>query len=154
VGRIILRLSPKSSARRFASRTIRTTSVGFCVTWDSRCKNRCEWPASRMQQPSSGGARRTGRRFRKARRVGASIAFIEESGIRLQSVNRRIWVPCGQPPVQLAWDRYGQLSVISAVTLSPTRRHISLPFQIHNDTIRTAEAVAFVKQVRRQLAGR
>jgi transposase len=43
------------------------------------------------------------------------------------------------------------LSVISAVTLSPTRRQIGLPFQIHEDNIRTATAVAFVKQLRRQL---
>jgi transposase-like protein len=43
------------------------------------------------------------------------------------------------------------LSVISAVTLSPTRRQIGLPFQIHEENIRTASAVAFVKQLRRQL---
>lgn len=66
-------------------------------------------------------------------------------------MNRRTWAPRGQPPVQRAWDRYDRLSVISAVTLSPTRRRLGLPFQIHDDNIRTAEAVAFVKQVRRQL---
>jgi transposase len=69
----------------------------------------------------------------------------------LQPVNRRTWAPRGQPPVQRAWDRYDRLSVISAVTLSPTRRQIGLPFQIHADNIRTAEAIAFVKQLRRQL---
>jgi transposase len=53
--------------------------------------------------------------------------------------------------VQRAWDRYDRLSVIGAVTLSPTRRRLGLPFQIHADNIRTAEAVAFVKQLRRQL---
>jgi transposase len=66
-------------------------------------------------------------------------------------VNRRTWAPRGQPPVQRAWDRYDRLSVISAITLSPTRRRLGLPFQIHDDNIRTAEAVAFVKQLRRQL---
>jgi transposase len=53
--------------------------------------------------------------------------------------------------VQRAWDRYDRLSVIGAATLSPTRRRIGLPFQIHEDNIRTSEAVAFVKQLRRQL---
>jgi transposase len=53
--------------------------------------------------------------------------------------------------VQRAWDRYDRLSVISAVTLSPTRRQIGLPFQSHDDNVRTGEAVAFVKQLRRQL---
>ncbi len=69
----------------------------------------------------------------------------------MQPVNRRTWAPRGQPPVQRAWDRYDRLSVIGAVTLSPTRRRIGLPFQIHADNIRTAEAVAFVRQLRRQL---
>jgi transposase len=69
----------------------------------------------------------------------------------LQPVNRRTWAPCGQTPVQRAWDRYDRLSVIGAVTLSPEQRRISTPFQIHDDHIRTAEVVAFVKQLRRQL---
>jgi transposase len=53
--------------------------------------------------------------------------------------------------VQRAWDRYDRLSVISAITLSPQRRRIGLPFQIHDDNIRTGEVVAFVKQLRRTL---
>jgi transposase len=66
-------------------------------------------------------------------------------------VNRRTWALRGQTPVQRAWDRYDRLSVIGAVALSPMRRQISLPFRIHDDHVRTAEAVAFVKQLRRQL---
>lgn len=69
----------------------------------------------------------------------------------MQPVNRRTWAPRGQPPVQRAWDRYDRLSVLGAATLSPTRRRLGLPFQIHDDNIRTAEAVAFVRQLRRQL---
>jgi transposase len=72
----------------------------------------------------------------------------------LQPVNRRTWAPRGQTPVQRAWDRYDRLSVISAVTLSPTRRRIGLPFQIHEENIRAATAVEFVKQLRRQLGRR
>jgi transposase len=66
-------------------------------------------------------------------------------------VNRRTWAPCGQTPIQRAWDRYDRLSVIGAVTLSPAQGRISTPFQIHDDHIRTAEVVAFVKQLRRRL---
>ena len=64
---------------------------------------------------------------KKARRRGASIVFIDESGFRLQPVNRRTWVPRGETPVQRAWDRYDRLSVIDAVSLSPTRRRIGTP---------------------------
>jgi hypothetical protein len=88
---------------------------------------------------------------KKAQRRGASIVFIDETGFRLQPVNRRTWAPCGQTPVQRAWDRYDRLSVIGAVALSPTRCRISTPFQIHDDHVRTAEVVAFVKQLRCEL---
>jgi transposase len=53
--------------------------------------------------------------------------------------------------VQRAWDRYDRLSVISAITVSPKRQRISLPFQIHDDNIHTDEVVAFIQQLRRQL---
>lgn len=66
-------------------------------------------------------------------------------------MNRRTWAPRGETPVQKAWDRYDRLSVIGAVTLSPTRRRIGTPFQIHNDNIRTDEVVEFVRQLRKQL---
>ncbi len=64
-------------------------------------------------------------------------------------MNRRTWAPRGETPVQRAWDRYDRLSVIGAITLSPSRRHISTPFQIHDDNIRTDEVVAFITQLRK-----
>lgn len=87
---------------------------------------------------------------KKARQRGASIVFIDETGFRLQPVNRRTWAPRGETPVQRAWDRYDRLSVIGAVALSPTRRRISTPFQIYEDNIRTDEVVDFIIQLRRQ----
>jgi hypothetical protein len=89
--------------------------------------------------------------LKKARRVGVSIVFIGEAGFRLQPVNRRTWASRGQTPMQRAWDGYDRLSVVSAVTLSQTRRQIDLPFQIHEENIRMAMAVAFVKPLCRQL---
>lgn len=68
-------------------------------------------------------------------------------------MNRKTWALRGETPVQRAWDRYDRLSVISAVTLSPGRRRISTPFQIHTDNIRTAEAVAFIRALRKGLRG-
>ena len=68
-------------------------------------------------------------------------------------MNRKTWAPRGQTPVQRAWDRYDRLSVISAVTLSPQRRRIGTPFQIHTDNIRTAEAEQFIRALRKSLRG-
>jgi transposase len=53
--------------------------------------------------------------------------------------------------VQRAWDRYDRLSVIGAVTLSPARRRIGTPFQIHDDNIRTGEVVEFIRQLKKHL---
>ncbi len=88
---------------------------------------------------------------KKARRDGASIVFLDETGFRLQPVNRRTWAPRGQTPIQRAWDRYDRLSVIGAVTLSPRHRRIGTPFQIYDDNIHTEEVVEFVRQLRKQL---
>jgi putative transposase len=111
--------------------------------------------------PSGSGAGHQGRRAlaqtrvvahqKKARRRGASIVFIDETGFRLQPVNRRTWAPTGRTPVQRVWDRYDRLSVIGAVTLSPGRRRIGTPFQIHDHNIRTGEVVDFIRNLRRQL---
>jgi transposase len=66
-------------------------------------------------------------------------------------VNRRTWAPRGKTPVQRAWDRYDRLSVIGAITVSPTRRRLGTPFRIFEDHVRTDEVVDFISQLRRQL---
>ncbi len=68
-------------------------------------------------------------------------------------MNRKTWAPRGQTPVQRAWDRYDRLSVIGAVTLSPQRRRIHTPFQIHTENIRTAEAVEFITALKKSVRG-
>jgi transposase len=87
---------------------------------------------------------------KKARRLGASIVFIDESGFRLQPVNRRTWAPTGQTPVQRAWDRYDRLSVLGAVVLSPSRSRIDTPFQIQEENVRTPDVVTFIYQLRKR----
>jgi len=87
---------------------------------------------------------------KKARKLGASIVFIDESGFRLQPVNRRTWAPIGQTPVQRAWDRYDRLSVIGAVVVSPSRTRMDTPFEIREENVRTPQVVAFIQQLRKQ----
>ncbi|MCA1602427.1 MAG: transposase [Acidobacteria bacterium] len=88
---------------------------------------------------------------KKAKRSGATIAFIDETGFRLQPVNRRTWALAGVTPVQRAWDRYDRLSVIGAVTLSPGRGRISTPFQVHPANISTDHVVGFIGELRKRL---
>jgi hypothetical protein len=56
---------------------------------------------------------------RKARRLNATVVFLDESGFMLQPLARRSWAPRGQTPVIRCWDRRDRLSVIAAI-LVPT----------------------------------
>ena len=105
---------------------------------------------TRFRRRPAMASRRLASDQKKAKRRGATIVFIDETGFRLQPVNRRTWAPSGKTPVQRAWDRYDRLSVIGGVALSPLRSRISTPIQIHEDNIRTDEVVDFIRQLRRQ----
>ena len=69
----------------------------------------------------------------------------------LMPLRRRTWAPRGQTPIVRAWDRRERLSAIAALSLSPRNARLGLYFQLHSRNIRTPEAVAFVKMLRRQL---
>jgi len=71
----------------------------------------------------------------------------------LQPVVRRTWAPRGVTPIHRSWARHDRLSVISALTISPLRRHLGLYFKIHRDNIRAAEATRFIRYLRRQIGG-
>jgi len=73
--------------------------------------------------------------------------FFDESGFMLQPFRRRTWAPSGKTPLQRAWDRHDRLSVISALSLSPTRRRIGLYFQVHSHNIRAPEVADFLRTV-------
>ena len=124
---------------------------GFSTRWASARKSRGKW---------RGAGSRCGRTLakvglaagqKKATRSRASIAFIDETGFRLQPVNRRTWALTGVTPVQRAWDRYDRLNVIGAVALSPTRSRISTPFQVYEENIRAEHVVYFIQDLRKRL---
>jgi transposase len=66
---------------------------------------------------------------KKARRQGASIALIDESGLLMAPLVRRTWAPRGQTPslVQRGAHRK-KVSVAAALWLSPRRDHLGLYF--------------------------
>jgi transposase len=81
---------------------------------------------------------------KNARDRGWSIVLIDESGFMLQPVVRRTWAPKGQTPIQYSWDRRDRLSVITAITVSPTRQRFGLYFRIHRHNITHVEVIAFL----------
>lgn len=69
----------------------------------------------------------------------------------LQPVRRRTWAPCGQTPIQRAWDRHDRLSAIAVLALSPARRLLNLYFQLLPHNVCADEMVWFLTEMHRHV---
>jgi len=69
----------------------------------------------------------------------------------LQPTVRRTWSPRGQTPIQYAWDAHDRLSVLSAITLSPTGKRLGLLFDVWGHNIGAAEVLVMLAGLRRRL---
>ena len=88
------------------------------------------------------------RHQKKAQRLRAHLAFLDESGFLLIPNVRRTWAPRGQTPI--VWHRYrhDRVSAISAVTVSFRRQHVGLYFHLHRENITQSEVVLFRRFLR------
>jgi transposase len=67
---------------------------------------------------------------RKARRRGASLVLMDESGLLMAPLRRRSWALCGHPPQMKQKARHREkVSVAGALCLTPGRDRLSLAFQ-------------------------
>jgi transposase len=85
----------------------------------------------------------------------AHLVFLDESGFQLTPVVRRTYAPRGRTPILEAWHRKGRVSAISAVTVSPVRRHPDLDFRLLPDNANAhgEDTVAFLAQLRGRIKG-
>jgi transposase len=65
----------------------------------------------------------------------------------------RTWAPRGETPYFRHSQRHDRISVISGISVSPTRRRVGLYYQWHHHNIREVEAVAFLRHLLRHLRG-
>jgi putative transposase len=64
---------------------------------------------------------------KKARRLGATLVFLDETGFLTQPYGRRTWGPIGQTPVLRHRLRHRErLTVLGSLTISPARRRCGL----------------------------
>ena len=68
---------------------------------------------------------------------------------------RRTLAPRGKTPILRCWDRHDRISAVSAVTISPKRRHLGLYFRLlPADVNAHAEDIAsFLGQLREHIRG-
>ena len=86
-------------------------------------------------------------------RLGAHLAFVDESGYLLIPPVRRTWGPRGVTPIIRYCYKHYKISAISAVTVSPTRRRLGLYCPFHRKNIQQAEVCRFLRHVLRHLRG-
>jgi hypothetical protein len=93
---------------------------------------------------------------KKARRQGAHLALIDESGLLMAPLVRRTWAPRGQPPtLEQSGAHREKVSVAAALWLSPRRDHLGLDFRTLPDGyFDNWYVAAFLEAMLRELAGR
>jgi len=69
----------------------------------------------------------------------------------LQPLVRRTWAPRGETPVHRSWDRHDRLSVITALTVSPSRRRVDMFFMILPTNVCAEHMVGFIRALRREI---
>lgn len=85
--------------------------------------------------------------------MGAHIVFADESGFLLIPSVRRTWAPRGRTPILRHHYRRDRISAISAVSVSPRRRHVGLYYDLHAKNIQQDEVCRFLRQLLRHLRG-
>jgi transposase len=90
---------------------------------------------------------------KKTRRLGAYLAFVDESGFLLIPTVRRTWAPKGKTPLLYHSYRRDRISTIAALTVSPRRVRLGVYVRFHSKNITGVEVVAFLRGLLRHLLG-
>lgn len=82
---------------------------------------------------------------REARAEGRTLVFVDESGLSQKPARKSTWAPETQTPVLEFNFGWKKLSVIGGLTLR------SIYFQLHESSIKSAEACGFIDHLRRHI---
>ena len=88
---------------------------------------------------------------KKTSRLGAYLAFVDESGFLLIPTVRRTWAPRGKTPLLHHSYRRDRISTISALTVSPCRGRLGLYVRFHRKNITGVEVIGFLRHLQRHL---
>jgi transposase len=84
----------------------------------------------------------------RARKEARTIVFVDESGLTQKPAAKSTWAPEGQTPVLELNFNWKKLSVIGGITIK------SLYFQLHEDSVKAPEVVAFLQHLQQHIAGK
>lgn len=84
----------------------------------------------------------------KAQKERRTIVFVDESGLTQKPAAKSTWAPEGQTPVLELNFNWKKLSVIGGITIK------SLYFQLHEDSVKAPEVVAFLQHLQQHIPGK
>jgi transposase len=89
-----------------------------------------------------------------AEQRGAYLVFIDESGFMLSPNIRRTFAPRGRTPIIKSSNPHGRISVIGALTISPSQRHPNFYYNLlpNNANFRSGSVVQFVDKIQRSIS--
>jgi transposase len=90
---------------------------------------------------------------KKAQRLKAHLAFLDETGFMLMPNLRRTWAPRAKTPVVRHRYSHDRISAISVVTVSPRRRRLGHYLHFHEQHLSHTEVAIFLRYLLRQLRG-
>jgi hypothetical protein len=90
---------------------------------------------------------------KNAEDLGAHIVFIDESGFMLIPPVRKTWAPRGQTPIHHCHQLHDRISVISGISVSPSRKRLGLYYSLYQDNITQVEVCDFLRYLLMHLRG-
>lgn len=90
---------------------------------------------------------------RRADQLSAQLVFLDESGFVLIPNVKRTWAPVGQTPTIRYCFKHTKLSAISALAVSPKRKHIALYLQFRRHNFKGTDVKQFLQELLKQIRG-
>jgi transposase len=90
---------------------------------------------------------------RHADQLGAHLVFLDESGFLLIPNVKRTWAPVGQTPIIRYCFKHTKISAISALAVSPKRKHIALYLQFRRRSFKGTDVKQFLQELLKHVRG-
>jgi len=88
-----------------------------------------------------------------ARRQGATLVFIDESGFSQRPSVRRTWAPCGQTPTVEDHVNWQRLAAIGGIGWRPGQSPTRLFLSLHRGSVKQPQIVAYLRSLRQHIRG-
>ena len=89
----------------------------------------------------------------KAKRLGAHLVFLDESGFLLIPNVKRTWAPAGQTPTIRYCFKHSKISAINALAVSPKRKRIALYLQFRRRSFKGPDVKRFLRYLLKRVRG-